>query len=89
MSVLVVTAGGVPTRQQRMALRELVPKDPVPAAVVSDAMTVHNIVTELRWRNPGLEEFTQLDDALRYLRIDGPMAIDVRRHVNEMQHAVA
>lgn len=89
LNVLVVTAGGGPTRQQRMALRDLVANRPVPAAVVSDATNVHNIVTELRWRNPGLIEFRNLDDALEYLDIHGSMAVHVLRHVSEMQREVA
>jgi hypothetical protein len=50
---------------------------------------VHNIVTELRWRNPGIEEFAQLDDAMRHLSVDEPTAVDVRRLVGEMQYEIA
>lgn len=89
LRVLVVTAGGGPTRQQRMALRDLVRKGPVPVAIVSDATAVHNMVTELRWRNPEIYDFENLDDALQYLRIDGPGAVDVQREVLEMQHEIA
>ena len=61
----------------------------MPAAIVSDSATVHDIVTELCWRNPEIREFAHLDEAMRYLGIEGPTAIDVQSRVNEMQREVA
>lgn len=89
ISVLVVTAGGVPTKQQRMALRGILPEGTVPAAIVSDAAMVHSVVTALSWRNTAIKEFTDLDAALRYLGVDDGAGSDVRRLVSEMQHEVA
>jgi hypothetical protein len=89
--VLVVTAGGGPTLNQRRAIRQLLGDKPIPTAVVTDAPMVHGIVTVLGWVNPGIRAFSvaALDDALRYLGVDGATAERVLLEVREMQRELA
>ena len=89
MCVLVVSAGGAPTRPQRLSLREFVAKGPVPVAVVSEAERVRNIVAEQRGLNRDISTFNNLDDALVFLGVEEPLAARIRREVAEMQRDVA
>ena len=89
IGVLVVTAGGGPTPKQRMAIRELVREGPVQAAIVTDAPTVHGIITVLRWRNPGIRNFSHIDEALKYLAVGGSIADRVLLEIKAMQREVA
>jgi serine/threonine protein kinase len=91
IKVLVLSAGGAPTPPQRQALLELIDEGPVPAAVVADAPTVHSIITVLAWHNSGIRSFSSsagLDEALKYLEVDGPLADRVRVEIGAMQREV-
>lgn len=91
VGVLVVTAGGGPTENQRHAIRELLGDGPVLAAIVTDA-PMHGTLTMLSWSNPGIRCFSGaagLDDALRHLCVDGPTAARVLIEVREMQRELA
>jgi serine/threonine protein kinase len=91
VGVLVVTAGGDLTASQRRAIRELLGDGPVPTAIVTDAPKVHRTVTALSWLNPAIRCFggAGLDEALKYLGVDGPMAERVLLEVRAMQHELA
>jgi serine/threonine protein kinase len=92
IGVLAVTAGGGPTTKQRWALRELLLKGPVLAAVVTDAPTLRGIVTALGWFNPGIRTFKNrsgLNDALRYLRVADSTAKRVVLEIRAMQRELA
>ena len=88
IGVLVVSAGGAPTPTQRGAIKELLQKGPVPTAIVTDSLTAQDVSTFLGWSNPAARTFsgaTGLDDALRYLGVDGAAAEHVLREVRAMQ----
>jgi serine/threonine protein kinase len=92
IGVLVVTAGGGPTPDQRPAIRELLEDGPVLTAVVMDAPMVQGTIAILGWLNPGIRSFsgaTGLDDALRYLGLDVPTAERVLLEVRAMQRELA
>jgi hypothetical protein len=89
IGVLVVTAGGVPTPLQRIAIRELVDRGPVLAAIVTNAPAVQNIITVMGWQNPGIRNCDGLEDAFAHLGIEGEMAERVRGEIKGMQREVA
>ena len=90
--VLAVTAGGGPTPEQRLAMRDLVQDVPVLTAVVTNVPTVQGIITVLGWQNPGIRTFsgdTGLTDALKYLDVVGLLAERVAVEVTAMKLEVA
>jgi serine/threonine protein kinase len=92
IGVLVVSAGGGPTKEQRLPIRDLLNVGPVRAAVVTESSTALDISRFLGWSNPAIRTFsnaTGLDDALAYLGVDGAMAERVRLEVRAMQHELA
>lgn len=93
IGVLAVTAGGGPSAKQRMVLREILPTGAVPAAVVTDAPIVRNMVTALGWFNRGIRSFpldkgAGLLEALKYLRVSGPMAARTLMEIEAMRAEV-
>ncbi|APR82886.1 Serine/threonine protein kinase [Minicystis rosea] len=93
IGVLALTAGGGPSAKQRMVLRDLLPQVSVLAAVVTDASTVRGMVTALGWFNQGIRGFplnngAGLADALKYLRVSGPLATRALMELEAMRGEV-
>jgi hypothetical protein len=70
-SQLVWTDGGLPTREQRRALEQLVAGCKVPTAVVSPVIRVRGTVAALSWFNARVQAFppTSLREAIAFLEV--------------------
>jgi hypothetical protein len=92
--VLVVTAGGAPDAKQRKEVHDLLHGRTLAIAVVSDAALVRGVVSAFGWFNPAIHGFAfnkgaGLNDALRYLHVEGFVAAGVLLEVKAMQREVA
>ena len=90
---LAVTAGGGPTSKQRAAVQEVLRERAVTSAVVTDAPLVRGMVTALGWFNPAIRSFALnkgagIQEALKYLGVEGFLATRILLEVNAMQREV-
>ncbi|HEX2568389.1 MAG TPA: hypothetical protein VH877_02445 [Polyangia bacterium] len=85
---LVIAGDAVPTARQRQQLNELLsPVENLKVAVLSGSVVGRGIVTALSWFNSGYRAFPPyaLDEALRYLELQGAVANDVKQMVDRLR----
>jgi hypothetical protein len=85
---LVIAGDAVPTARQRQQLNELLSAvQNLKVAVLSGSVVGRGIVTALSWFNSGYRAFPPyaLDEALRYLDLNGAVASEVKQLVDRLR----
>ena len=91
--VLVITAGGAPTPEQRKKLDRVIDpiREKIRIAVVTDSTFARGVVKAIRLLYPCYQAFAlkELEDALRFLDVRSGEVIEVKRCAEELQASLS